>query len=36
VPFLFTASIGPTELDQLSTALADGVGALPEPAPVSP
>jgi anion-transporting ArsA/GET3 family ATPase len=36
VPFLFTASIGPTELDQLSSALADGVGALPEPAPVSP
>jgi len=36
VPFLFTASIGPTELDLLSTALADGVGALPEPAPVSP
>jgi anion-transporting ArsA/GET3 family ATPase len=36
VPFLFTASIGPTELDQLSSALADWVGALPEPAPVSP
>jgi anion-transporting ArsA/GET3 family ATPase len=35
VPFLFTASIGPTELEQLSTALADGVDALPEPAPVS-
>ena len=36
VPFLFTASIGPEELDVLSSALADGVEALSDPAPVSP
>jgi anion-transporting ArsA/GET3 family ATPase len=32
VPYLFTASIGPTELDVLSAALADGVEALHDPA----
>ncbi len=36
VPFLFTASIGPEELDVLSGALAAGVAALHDPAPVSP
>jgi anion-transporting ArsA/GET3 family ATPase len=36
VPFLFTASIGPEELDVLSQALAAGVLALHEPAPVAP
>ena len=36
VPYLFTASIGPAELDALSAALAVGVGALHDPAPVSP
>jgi len=30
VPFLFTASIGPVELDQLSDALAAGVESLPD------
>ncbi len=36
VPFLFTASIGPAELDALSGALASGVRALHDPAPVAP
>jgi hypothetical protein len=36
VPFLFTASIGPDELDVLSAALGAGVQALHDPAPVSP
>jgi hypothetical protein len=36
VPFLFTASIGPEELDALSDALGAGVRGLPEPAPVAP
>jgi hypothetical protein len=36
VPFLFTASIGPEELDVLSEALGTGVRALHDPAPVSP
>ncbi len=36
VPYLFTAAIGPAELDVLSTALATGVEALHDPAPVSP
>jgi anion-transporting ArsA/GET3 family ATPase len=36
VPYLFTASIGPDELDQLSAALADGVTALPAPVEVVP
>jgi anion-transporting ArsA/GET3 family ATPase len=31
VPFLFTGAVGPEELDQLSDALAEGVGALAEP-----
>ncbi len=35
-PFLFTASIGPTELDDLSRALAEAVGALHDPRAVSP
>jgi len=34
VPFLFTAAIGPVELDQLSDALAAGVQALPDRAEV--
>jgi hypothetical protein len=33
VPFLFTASIGPEELELLSDALAAGVEALHDPAP---
>jgi anion-transporting ArsA/GET3 family ATPase len=33
VPFLFTDSIGPDELETLSAALAAGIAALPEPAP---
>jgi hypothetical protein len=33
VPFLFTDSIGPSELDTLSAALAAGISALPELAP---
>ncbi len=33
VPFLFTDSIGPAELETLSAALAAGIAALPEPAP---
>ncbi len=36
VPFLFAASIGPDQLDALSAALASGVRALHDPAPVSP
>jgi anion-transporting ArsA/GET3 family ATPase len=36
VPYLFTASIGPRELDVLSAALGAGVHALHDPAPVSP
>ena len=36
VPFLFTAAIGPGELDVLSAALAAGVEALHDPAPVAP
>ena len=36
VPYLFTASIGPEELDVLSAALAAGVEALHDPAAVSP
>jgi anion-transporting ArsA/GET3 family ATPase len=36
VPFLFTSTIGPAELDMLSSALAAGIGALHDPAPVSP
>jgi anion-transporting ArsA/GET3 family ATPase len=36
VPFLFTESIGPEELDVLSDALAVGVKALHDPAGVSP
>jgi anion-transporting ArsA/GET3 family ATPase len=35
VPFVFTDSIGPAELDALSDALAQGVLALPDRAPVS-
>ena len=35
VPFLFTDSIGPPELETLSDALARGVVALPDPAGVS-
>jgi hypothetical protein len=35
VPYLFTASIGPGELDVLSAALAAGVEALHDPAPVA-
>jgi anion-transporting ArsA/GET3 family ATPase len=34
VPFLFTASIGPDELAELTGALASGVEALPEPSEV--
>jgi anion-transporting ArsA/GET3 family ATPase len=34
VPFLFTASIGPLELAELTDALASGVEALPEPSGV--
>ncbi|MGH3577880.1 MAG: hypothetical protein ACRDU0_10005, partial [Mycobacterium sp.] len=34
VPFLFTASIGPMELDQLTDALTAGVQALPDRAEV--
>ena len=34
VPFLFTDSIGPGELDALSDALGDAIGALPSPAAV--
>jgi hypothetical protein len=34
VPFLFSAAIGPVELDQLSDALAAGVQALPDRAEV--
>jgi hypothetical protein len=34
VPFLFTASIGPPELDTLSGALEAGVGALHDPSGV--
>jgi anion-transporting ArsA/GET3 family ATPase len=33
VPFLFTDSIGPAELETLSVALANGIAALPDPAP---
>jgi len=36
VPFLFTASVGPEELDRLSDALAAGVAALNDPAGVAP
>jgi len=36
VPFLFAATIGPTELDVLSRALGAGVEALPDRARVSP
>ena len=36
VPFLFTSTIGPAELDVLSSALAAGIGALHDPTPVSP
>jgi anion-transporting ArsA/GET3 family ATPase len=36
VPFLFTDAIGPVELDTLSAALASGIGALHDPAPVTP
>jgi anion-transporting ArsA/GET3 family ATPase len=36
VPFLFTASVGPEELDRLSDALAAGVAALSDPAGVAP
>jgi anion-transporting ArsA/GET3 family ATPase len=36
VPFIFAASIGPDELDGLSAALAAGVRALHDPAPVAP
>jgi anion-transporting ArsA/GET3 family ATPase len=35
VPYLFTDSIGPAELDRLSDALADGVAALHDPSPVA-
>ena len=35
VPFLFTASIGPAELEVLTDALAAGVEALHDPAPAS-
>jgi anion-transporting ArsA/GET3 family ATPase len=35
VPFLFTPTIGPTELDRLSRALGDGVEALHDPAGVA-
>ncbi len=35
VPFLFTAAIGPVELDLLSGALAAGVKSLPDPVEVS-
>jgi hypothetical protein len=31
VPFLFTDAIGPAELDQLSDALAAGIGDLNDP-----
>jgi anion-transporting ArsA/GET3 family ATPase len=34
-PFIFAEAIGPTELGLLSSALADGIEALPDPAPVS-
>ncbi len=35
VPFLFTDSIGPAELETLSVALASGIAALPAPAPAA-
>jgi hypothetical protein len=35
VPFVFTESIGPEELDALSQALAVGIEGLHDPAPVS-
>jgi anion-transporting ArsA/GET3 family ATPase len=34
VPFLFTSSIGPSELTELTEALASGIEALPEPSEV--